>query len=60
MQREEYLMNRTYTVEILTLIDPNLASMMSTIIIFWMYFILSLDNQIDFIIRLFNSNRFIL
>jgi hypothetical protein len=62
MRKEQYFINGTYTIEVLideTLTNPHLSIMMSTIVIYWMYFILLFDNHIDLILRLFRSNRFI-
>lgn len=62
MRKERYFINESYAIDIIigeTLNNSYLLFMTTTIIIIWMYFILSFDIHFDFIYRLFQSNYFI-
>ena len=63
MREERYFINETHTIDIRieeVFTNPYLLSVKTTIVILWMYFILSLEHHIDFILRLFGFNHFIL
>jgi len=60
MQREDSLFNQTLTINLLVDQTQSYSNLFSIMIIIWMYFLLSLDNQFDLIFCLLNSNKFIL